>query len=101
MYGFGEQIQIGECTPYRQVYTAILYQSIKQCTQNIFECTVICDDVLSVIDLNNRYRMDSVLCLDQCTMQYIVSCFLTSYSRYFQCTVILYSQNMYRFAEQI
>ena len=34
------------------------------------QCTLMCDGVLSVIDLNNRYRQDSVLCLDQCTLQY-------------------------------
>ena len=54
---------------------------------------MICDDVLSVMDLNNRYRMDSVLCIEQRTLQYNIVP-LTLYSRYFQCTLILYSERI-------
>ena len=55
---------------------------------------MICDDILSVTDLNNKNRMDSVHCTDHCTLHYIVSRFLTSYSRYVQCAVMLYLQNI-------
>ena len=49
----------------------------------IFQCTLISDGVLSVIDLNNRYRLDSVLCLDSVHCS-IISGFLTVHSRYFR-----------------
>ena len=47
----------------------------------------LCDSALSVIDLN---RLDSVLCSDQCALQY---CFrlLNSVVKIFLCTVILSS----------
>ena len=48
---------------------------------------MICDDVLSVIDLNNSYNLDSVFCSGQLTLQY---CFrlLNSVLMIFSCTVI-------------
>ena len=48
----------------------------------IFQRTLMCDSVLSVIDFN---RLDSVLCSDQCTLQY---CFrlLNSILKIFSCT---------------
>ena len=93
IYRLGEQIQTGQCTPQNQCtlqYCIRLFNSVQRYA------------VPSVMDLNNRYRMDIVLCIEQCTLQYnIVSRFLTSYSIYFQCALILYSQTMYRFGEHI
>ena len=55
----------------------MLFNSVLKISYSV---TVICDDIISVMDLNNIYRMDSVLCIEQCTLQYnIVPCFLTSY----------------------
>ena len=46
-----------------------------------------CDGVLSVIDLNNTYRLGGVLCLDQCTLQYCFRLF-NSVLKIFTCKVI-------------
>ena len=45
------------------------------------------DGILSVIDLNNRYRLDSIFYLDQCTLQYCFRLF-DSVLKIFSCTVI-------------
>ena len=50
------------------------------------------------IDLVNRYKLDSVLRIDQCTLLYCIGLF----SRYFHCTVIeVLLWNVLGFGEQI
>ena len=62
---------------HRPVYTAVLCQAFLQCIQDIF----VYSDIGMVysgmcIDLENKYRLDSVLYIDKCTLQYCIGLFL-------------------------
>ena len=65
--------KIVQCTLRRPVYAAVLCQAFLQCTQDIFVYSDI-GMVYSAIctDLENRYRLDSVLYIDKCTLQYCI-----------------------------
>ena len=54
------------------------------------------------IDLANRYRLDSLPCIDQCTLQYCIRIF-NSILKIFQCSVIwdVVLWTLCRFGEQI
>ena len=54
------------------------------------------------VDLDNRYRLNSVLCIGQCTLQYCVSLF-DSVLKIFSFTVICdgVPWDIYRFGKQI
>ena len=66
-----------QCTLHKPVYTALLYQAFLQCTQDIF----VYSDIGMVysgicVDLENRHRLDSVLYIDKCTLQYSIRLFI-------------------------
>ena len=55
--------------------------------------------VCTGIDLENRYRLDSVLHIDKCTLQYctgfLLATYETVYSAYLQCTLVWCTQHIY------
>ena len=69
-------------------FSAMLYS-------RCFQCTVI--EVLISLEyyrLENRYRIDRVHCIDQCTLQYCIRLLLathgTVYPAYLRCTLVWY-----------
>ena len=81
--------KIVQCTLHGPVYTAILCQAFLQCTQNIFvysDIKIVYSGIF--IDLENRYRLDSVLYIEKCTLQYCIR-LLIGYMR--QCNQFIYS----------
>ena len=69
--------KIVQCTLLGPVYNAVLFQVLLQCTQDIF----VYSDIRMVysgicIDLENRYRLDSILFPDKCKLQYCIRLFI-------------------------
>ena len=76
-HGHFSSDKIVQCTLHIPVYTAVLCRDFLRCTQDIF----VYSDIGMVysgicIDLENRYRLDSLLYIDQCTLQYCIRLFI-------------------------
>ena len=69
--------KIVQCTLHKPVYTAVLCWVFLQCTQDVFmysDIGMVYSEIC--IDLENKYRLDSVLYIDKCTLQYCIRLFI-------------------------